>query len=369
MSGDNYVLTIIDNGTSVVFADGENVDIDAEVDAGVLTTSFGSDNQSFSISGLTGVATVTLTALVSKNTVSRKIKTASKMKSLKVFKTDRDVEEQPTGLTYSALYGTRVEDLDISFGVNDVYNVHAIYESFDDNDASSPYVVLTESVFFAASTLIIGKTSGARGRVISFSNSDLKLYYVALNEIPFITGETVTGENSAGDTITGIIDDGEDSIFAGSKVITDQFEFEPGQRTNFYDVSKLVRLPSTVAPTRRLLVIFDFFSHEASGDYFSAESYSGISYKDIPNYKLDGSIKYIRDQIDFRPAVKELRNGSGTVSAPYYVNCTTFDFVSRVFDTAGGSGGATIFDIMQVNSSFRADYAWYLPRIDKLSLS
>ena len=89
MSGDNYVLTIIDNGTSVVFADGENVDIDAEVDAGVLTTSFGSDNQSFSISGLTGVATVTLTALVSKNTVSRKIKTASKMKSLKVFKTDR----------------------------------------------------------------------------------------------------------------------------------------------------------------------------------------------------------------------------------------------------------------------------------------
>ena len=169
LSGDNYVLTIIDNGTSVVFADGENVDIDAEVDAGVLTTSFGSDNQSFSISGLTGVATVTLTALVSKNTVSRKIKTASKMKSLKVFKTDTDVEEQPTGLTYSALYGTRVEDLDISFGVNDVYNVHAIYESFDDNDASSPYVVLTESVFFAASTLIIGKTSGARGRVISFS--------------------------------------------------------------------------------------------------------------------------------------------------------------------------------------------------------
>ena len=52
LSGDNYVLTIINNGTSVVFANGQNVDIDAEVDAGVLTTSFGSDNQSFSISGL-----------------------------------------------------------------------------------------------------------------------------------------------------------------------------------------------------------------------------------------------------------------------------------------------------------------------------
>jgi len=369
LSSENYILTIIDNGTSSLFSDGENVDIDAEVDAGVLVASFGSDNQSFSISGLTGVATVTLTALVSKNTVAKKIKTASKMKALKVFKTTSDVDTQPTGLTYSALYGTRVEDLDISFGVNDVYNVHAIYESFTDDDASSPYIVLTESVFFAASTLIAGKTSGARGRVISFSNADLKLYYVALNEIPFITGETINGVNSAGDSIAGIIDDGEGSIFAGSKVITDQFEFEAGQRTNFYDVSKLVRLPSTIAPTRRLLVIFDFFSHEASGDYFSAESYSGINYKEIPNYKLDGSIKYIRDQIDFRPAVKELRNGSGTVSAPYFVNCTTFDFVSRVFDTTGGSGGSTIFDIMQVNSSFRADYAWYLPRIDKLYLS
>ena len=92
-------------------------------------------------------------------------------------------------------------------------------------------------------------------------------------------------------------------------------------------------------------------------------------FKEIPQYKLDGSIKFIRDQIDFRPAVKELRNGSGTIGAPFYVNCTTFDFVSRVFDTTGGSAGSTIFDIMQVNSSFRADYSWYLPRIDKLYLS
>ena len=197
----------------------------------------------------------------------------------------------------------------------------------------------------------------------------MKLYFVALNEKPFLQGEVIDGTDLSGDPITGIVDDGADSVFLGSKVITDQFQLESGQRTNFYDVSKLVRLPSVVEPTRRLLVIFDFLIHEASGDYFSAESYSGILYKEIPNYKLDGSIKFIRDQIDFRPAVKELRNGQGTISAPYYVNCTTFDFVSRVFDTAGGSGGSTIFDIMQVNSSFRADYAWYLPRLDKLYLT
>ena len=157
------------------------------------------------------------------------------------------------------------------------------------------------------------------------------------------------------------------SVFAGSKVITDQFELEAGQRTNFYDVSNWFVFLH-VAPQEDCQ-LSSFSIHEASGDYFSAESYSGILYKEIPNYKLDGSIKFIRDQIDFRPAVKELRNGQGTISAPYYVNCTTFDFVSRVFDTVGGSGGSTIFDIMQVNSSFRADYAWYLPRLDKLYLT
>ena len=45
------------------------------------------------------------------------------------------------------------------------------------------------------------------------------------------------------------------------------------------------------------------------------------TYEEIPQYKLDGSVKFIRDQIDFRPAVKELRNGSGTGSASFYINC------------------------------------------------
>ena len=369
LSSDNYILTIIDDGGDLTYTNGSNVDIDAEVDAANLSVSFGAGNQSFSISGLGSVATVTLTALVSKNTVSKKLKTSSKMRALKVIKTSENVDVQQTGLSYSSLYGTRVEDLQISLGVNDVYKIHAIYESYDDNDALPPYLTLTESAFFATGTLIQGKTSGARGRVISFSNATLRLYLVNLNNIPFVTGETVTGYDSNNDVLTAIIDDGDNAIFNGSKVVTDQFELEAGQRTNFYDVSRLIRQPSTVAPRRKLLVIFDYLIHEASGDYFAAQSYSGISYKEIPRYKLDGSIKYIRDQIDFRPAVKELRSGSGTISSPYFVNCTTFDFNSRVFDNSGGSGQSTIFDIMQVNSSFRADYSWYLPRLDKLYLS
>ena len=192
------------------------------------------------------------------------------MQALKVYKTNDNVDVQQTGLVYSSLYGTRVQDGDVSMGINDVYKIHAIYESYDENDASPPYLTLTESVFFGTGKLVVGKTSGARGRVISFQNTTQKLYYVAINEIPFLNGEIIEGFDAANDPITGIVDDDEDSIFLGSKVITDEFELEAGMRTNFYDVSRLTRPGGTVPPNRRLLVIFDYFIHEASGDYFSA---------------------------------------------------------------------------------------------------
>ena len=369
LSSDNYILTVISDGGDTTFSAGDNLDVDSLTDGGVLATSFGAGNQSFSISGLGQVASVSLTALVSKNTVSKKVKSAAKMQALKVIKTDNDVDVQKTGLTYSGLYGTRVQDGEVSFGLNDVYHVHAIYESYNSNDAAPPFITLTESIFFGSGTLVTGKTSGARGRVISFQNTTQKLFFVNLNDVNFINGEKIEGFDANNDPIDALVDDDEDSISLGSKVITDQFTLDPGQRTNYYDVSRLVRESGLVSPNRRLLVIFDYFIHEASGDYFSAESYTGIEFKDIPNYKLDGSIKFIRDQADFRPGIKELRNGSGTISAPYFVNCTTFDFNSRVFNTSGGSGASTIFDIMQVNSSFRSDYSWYLARIDKLYVS
>ena len=66
---------------------------------------------------------------------------------------------------------------------------------------------------------------------------------------------------------------------------------------------------------RKLLVIFDYFIHESSGDYFAAQSYTGGTFKEIPNYKLDGSINFLRDQLDFRPAVGELASGNGTIGA------------------------------------------------------
>ena len=86
LDGENYVLTILSQSGSA-YTVGQNLDIDALNDGGQLTVTFGASRQSITIDGLTNVQTVKLTALVSKNIVSKKIKTAAKMRAMKVVRT------------------------------------------------------------------------------------------------------------------------------------------------------------------------------------------------------------------------------------------------------------------------------------------
>ena len=272
--GDFTITIAAQSGSSYVV--GQNLDLDTENTGGNLTVTFGAERQSISISGLTNVTQIHMNALVSKNTVARKIKTASKMRCLKVLRTDKQDDVLKFGLTYGEIYGTRIEDKEISFGLNDVYKIHAVYESEDDSEAFAPYCVLTEATFFDSGSVVIGKTSGARGRVIQFINSTLRLHFVQLNEIPFIPGESVDGVDDDGNPLTAIIDDAEGSVAKGSKVVTTQYELDAGQKAHYYDVCRLQRLPAFTPPIRKLLIIFDYFVHESSGDYFSAQSYTGI---------------------------------------------------------------------------------------------
>ncbi len=372
LDDENYILTILAESGST-WSVGDNLDLEAlngtNPGGGNFVVTFGADRQSVTIDGLANVNTVKLTALVSKNIVSKKIKTAAKMRCLNVLRTRINNDQPKYGLAYGNLYGTRIEDEEISFALNDVYKIHAVYESETDNDATPPYLVLTESTFFDNGSVIIGKTSGARGRVIQFINSTLRLYYVQLNETPFSAGEAIDGQDDDGLPLSAIIDDAEGSVSRGSKVVTTQYTLETGQKAHFYDVCKITRYPQYTPPIRKLLIVFDYFKHETSGDYFAAQSYTGIPYKEVPTYKLDGSINFLRDQVDFRPGVGELASRDGTVSNPFLVECASLDFGARQFDTSGGSGGSTIFDIPKVNTEIRMDYSYYLPRADKLYLT
>ncbi len=362
LSNSNYTFTVLasTNGTYPV---GDQIPIDT-TNTGALgyTTFTSSDRTTLQMDNLTNITSVKVTASISKNVTTKKTKSPQKMFVLKANKTINNLDKQNYNLAYSNLYGTRIEDQDLSLGLVDAYKIHAVYESLDDSDPVLPSITLVEPTFFATGSIVTGRTSKARARVVDFNSSTLKLTIVYLSG-QFIVGETVDGFDSTPTAITGIINDSAGSIVVGSKVITDRYNLDSGQTNFLYGISRLVRKTGVSRPIRKLKIVLDYYAHAATGDYFGGQSYLDTNYEDVPLF--DGL--FLPDYLDFRPGVKNLFSGTGTVASPAFVNCSTFDFKSRVFPTSS-TPAATLFDVPKVNSDFRCDFDWYLPRIDKVYL-
>jgi hypothetical protein len=371
---ENYNLTVTGVSGGSSYAVGNVIPLQTALSGSAGYATFntsGTPRSTISVSNLVGITSVRLIASISKNVVTEKIKNSNKMTVWKVNRTSKLSDQIPFGLSYTNLYGTRIEDKEISLGTKDVYKLHAIYESYDDNEAQVPYVTLVESAFFQIGSLVTGKTSGAKGIVVDFSSTTLKLSVVYQTSNQFIQNETIIGVNGLGITIQGLVSDADGSIFAGSRNITSSFELHTGESSFNYGISYLKRRPGSSAPIRKLKIVADYFTHESTGDYFNIDSYVGIGYDNIPTYvspitsvsTSDSQEKNLRDVLDFRPGVKDLVSGGGTVSNPFYLQCSSLDFNSRVYDAQ-----ATTFDIPKVNSDFRCDYCFYLRRMDTLSV-
>ena len=356
-----------DHYTLVSLAPTAGTIIDIEPNLTFNTT--GTPRTSLTVSGLAGVSTCRLIASISKNQAEKKLKNATEMQVMRVEKTNISSDAPKYGLSYGSLYGTRIEDEEISLGCSDVYKVHAVYESLDDNGAVVPFITMQEATIFQKGTIIQGQTSKAKARVVDFNSVSYVCHFVYENDAFFQLGETVQGFDANNNVISGIINDADGSINNGSKNITSSFFLDANQQGHMYDISKLIRFASSTRPLRKLKIVFDRFVHEATGDYFASESYVGIDYDDIPTFTQNGVTKQLRDVLDFRPAVTPVLSGSGTVGSPYFVNCASLDFKDRGFASGGVANNATIIDIPKPESDFRCDYDFYLGRIDKLFLT
>ena len=135
--------------------------------------------------------------------------------------------------------------------------------------------------------------------------------------------------------------------------VTDRFNLDTGQRDNFYDMGRLVRKNGALAPTGRLLVNFKYFEHGA-GNFFSVDSYSGFDYGSIPAYTSDvtGEKFELRDVLDFRPRVD---------------NDSTIDSgdKDRTFDGTG----ASVIEVMKINTDVTADLEFYLAKKGRVYLT
>ena len=118
--------------------------------------------------------------------------------------------------------------------------------------------------------------------------------------------------------------------------LTGQFTFDDGQKDSWYETGKLIKADSQII-TKTVKVTYRYLNH-SPGDYFTVDSYVGLTRQEIPSF-AGGNLS---DYIDFRPLKDVNLNFSGT----------------------------TVFgEIIKPGDSVRSDITYYLPRSDSVCVS
>lgn len=127
--------------------------------------------------------------------------------------------------------------------------------------------------------------------------------------------------------------------------ITDWYTFDNGQTETHYDIATIKRKAGYPVPRGAVRVIFDYFDHTSgtAGDYFTVDSYSDVTYNQIPYFTSITGVIALADVMDFRPRIDD----------------TGVDYTST---------GSSKSELPKVGFETIASYSYYLPRRDKLAL-
>jgi hypothetical protein len=256
-----------------------------------------------------------------------------------------------SGLSTNQFYGLRVQDREISLNVPDVVNVVGVYESLNTSNPTLDKLTFVSGLSLDTNSIlgerIVGSTSGAIAQLATrVSSTEVEICY--LTPQTFSVGESVTFEESS------IISNIQIITLGNYLNVTNKFDLDKGQREQYYDYSRIVRKLNFSEPTRKLLVVYNYYDVPSNdlGDLYTVESYSQERFtKDIPI--LRNSLRST-DTLDFRPRVSQF---TSTTSSP-------FSFSSKSF----GSPGNNPTLVVSPNESSLVGYSYYLPRIDKLVL-
>jgi hypothetical protein len=125
--------------------------------------------------------------------------------------------------------------------------------------------------------------------------------------------------------------------------LSTNFIIDNGQRDNFYAKGRLIERGGSSIPNGNIFIKFDHFTISTLKDFFSVNSYAGISnlgYENIPSHtKANGEVVSLRDVFDFR----SYENASGN------------------YTHASG-----IHHLPQNTDTITASIEYYLPRKDRL---
>ena len=321
---------------------------------------FSNGSKTLQINGLIGNGNAKLIATLRKINVKSKLKIKNRIKSIIVDKSIYSSSGIGASTTNDGLlfgnypYGTRVQDEEICLLNPDVTKIYGVFESNTTNNPQIPSIIINnldgptnKTGDLLIGEEVIGEKSQSIGILVE-KNNDLKFSFVYLNSNRFIEGEKLRFKDSG---INGIVS----SVGSGDKNITSMFTLDSNQRDTIYDVSKIVRNSISKQPTKKLKIIYEYasFSSEDTGDIITSNSYDQFDYCEI------GSIDQIKntDLIDIRPRISPSLIGEGARSP--------FEFLSRNFNSLEN----TSQNILASDESILIDYSFYLPRIDKISIS
>ena len=328
---------------TVAYSDGTIEDLTSD------QFTLGTNGTSATFTGLrTSQTGVTVNVTLRKINVSSKTKNFVRSRQLVVSRTSG--VSTATGLTTSIYYGTRVEDNEISLNVPDVVSIRAVYEST--NNSTPVLDKLTFATGLALDTnaivgeTIVGKNSRAVAQVVNRTATEIEFVY--RNQNKFEVGESVTFKDSS---IVATIQ----LITNGSYVDrTSNYELDKGHRKQFCDYSRIRRRKGSASPSRKLLVIFDYYKIGEGnvGDLFTVNSYTKDRFTtDIPT--IEGGTR-ATDTLDFRARVAEFD--------PSTTNASPFAFGSRSYET-------TYSYIISPDESSLISYSYYQPRVDLVTLN
>ena len=300
----------------------------------------------------------------------------------KTLRTGRMVEVSKSRST-GGFYGACYDDREISLGVSDVFKVRGIYEAPDStSDALPPNATVTQvsSFAFTDGEVVKGQSSGARAKIINYSGDGNTSYFYYINNKQFVASESIVGESSSA---SGTLS----NVSQGGKNIIDRYFFDDGQRDGFYDYGKIQRKQGAAAPSNKILIIFDYFTHGA-GNFFDVNSYnlSDVLYEEIPVYapnkvdlgglEPDGQFE-LTDAVDYRPVLDQLigttnfatQDINPTDSALVDLSDTSTGLTDDPFRYESKDFASSSLDIPAVGSATQGDLVFYVPRIDKVFLN
>ena len=216
---------------------------------------------------------------------------------------------------------------------------------------------------YAGNTNLSSVSVNATGFLVS--NTENSKGHIAINSIN-TTSNSVIGLGLADvlalQKVYAVVDANTISSNANAVVdVTSRYELDNGQRDWCYDHSTVNLRPGYVHFTTncsQYLVVVDRWNHSATSNslgYFTPASYANTALEDIPTFtnpKTQNTVS-LAAFADFRPVRTTDLSLANTAANPYVASTTTFD--PTVLPTADGV--------------YRADYNFYLSRIDKVVIT